>query len=150
MKWLLYVILIFITTFACCLGVIFPQWDLKSFSIYLKRITNIKLPFKNNIAHPKFKLMIIIIVVHSIMDIVFYVLFIFLYDNNLFLRICLIYSLVKIFSHGINFTYIFIKDRIYYKKEKKLSNNEINSIINNIKEQHPNFFQNKIEEKIFH
>ena len=49
-----------------------------------------------------------------------------------------------------NFTYIFIKDRIYYKKEKKLSSNEINSIINNIKEQHPNFFQNKIEEKIFH
>ena len=140
MEWIIYAILIFFTTVGGYLGIIIPNWDLKSFSIYLNRLSTMKLPFKNDISHPKFKSIIFIIFVYTIIDLILYITFIFLYSNIVFLRCCLIYSISKIAVQGINVLYIVVKDRHFYNKEKKFNDKEINTIIENIKKQHPHFF----------
>lgn len=134
------VALIVITTIAIFIALIIPNWDLKSFSIYLNRIVTKKLPFKNNICYPKFKIMVIIFCIFFIVDLPVYILFIFYYHSIFFINFCVAYSILKIFVEGTYFIYLIIMDRIYYKKEKMMSDVEINEIIKKIKNKNPNFF----------
>lgn len=134
------VALILITTLSIFIAIIIPNWDFKSFSIYLNRITTKKLPFKNNICCPKFKIMLIIFYIFFIVDLLVYILFIFYYNSNYFMNFCVIYSILKIVAEGTYFIYLIIMDRRYYKKEKMMSDVEINEIVKKIKNKYPNFF----------
>ena len=143
MRFIIVLVFVLVTSTFIFLAILLGDWNFKSFSIYLNRISTKKLLFKNNIDHPKFKSMLFIFYIILIADVVIYFLFIFYYNSNLFLNICVAYSILKMVAEGVDLIYLLIMDRKYYRMEEKMSEDEINEIVEKIKSTNPNFFTSK-------
>lgn len=119
-------------------------YTLDSFSIYKERLISNKsiiLKFsKNNEMFPKFRVKMIFISVTIILDIVLYILTIFFHKNKMYSYIFLYYDLLKLVLYFvITYTLHFI-DCVYFKRERKMSPEEIFEIIYSVERDHPNFY----------
>ena len=142
MKSILILILLIVTTFAIWLGlIIIPNHNFKSFSIYKLLLKDYKL-IKSTYYKPKFTIIIIPLIVITVIDVIMLVLFIYLFDDKLFKSITFYFSISKIFIFGLLMIFIYLLDYHYYKLEKRMSEDELNKIMDKVKTKHPNFFNN--------
>ena len=142
MKSILILILLIVTTFAIWLGlIIIPNHNFKSFSIYKLLLRDYKL-IKSTYYKPKFIIIIIPLFIITAIDIILFVLFIFLINNEVFKLVVFYFSISKLFIFGLLMIFIYLLDYHYYKLEKRMSEDELNKIMDNVKPKHPNFFNN--------
>ena len=136
----LIIILLIATTVATWLGlIIIPNHNFKSFGIYKLLFKDSKL-IKNTYYKPKFIIIIIPLFISTMIDIILLVLFTFFINNEVFKIVVFYFSISKIFIFGILMIFIYLLDYHYYKLEKRMSEDELNKIIDNVKTKHPNFF----------
>ena len=136
----LIIILLIATTVATWLGlIIIPNHNFKSVGIYKLLFKDSKL-IKNTYYKPKFIIIIIPLFISTMIDIILLVLFTFFINNEVFKIVVFYFSISKIFIFGILMIFIYLLDYHYYKLEKRMSEDELNKIIDNVKTKHPNFF----------
>jgi len=136
----LIIILLIATTVATWLGlIIIPNHNFKSVGIYKLLFKDSKL-IKNTYYKPKFIIIIIPLFISTMIDIILLVLFTFFINNEVFKIVVFHFSISKIFIFGILMIFIYLLDYHYYKLEKRMSEDELNKIIDNVKTKHPNFF----------
>ena len=138
----LIIILLIATTVAIWLGlIIIPNHNFKSFSIYKLLLKDNKL-IKNTYCKPKFIIVIIPLFIITTIDIILLVLFFYFINNEVFKLVVFYCSIFKIFIFGLLMIFIYLLDYHYYKLEKRMSEDELNKIMDNVKTKHPNFFNN--------
>ncbi len=119
-------------------------YTLDSFSIYKERLIsnkNIILKFfKNNEMLPKFRVKMIFISIVIILDVISYILLVFFHRNKIYAYAVICYNISKFLIYfTITYTLHFI-DCVYFKRERKMSPEEIFEIIYSVERDHPNFY----------